>query len=109
VTQPAPNLKNIETKNQQNLKALPDSGTIDFLYAGLQVGAKLEYVLLIGAGHEPKILNRVKQAGPIKGKIDIGKGGLFGAGELKVSGCTDGRDQFKKIIGHFSKKKVTFR
>ncbi|MDP9093164.1 MAG: hypothetical protein M3N95_09550 [Actinomycetota bacterium] len=111
MTQPQPNLRAIETKNQQNLKALPNNNKIDYMFAVLAGGGHTDYVLLIGKGHDPAITKRVAAAGPQKGTIDIGKGGLVSAGELTVTGVHGATEQanFKKLIAAFSKKKVIFR
>lgn len=112
MTQPAPNLKAVQTKNQQNLKALPDGGKIAFVFGAVGgPGGHLDYVLLIGSGHDAKLATRVQAGGPLHGTIDIGKGGMLGPGELTVTGVSGSTDKntFKNIIAGFSKKKVTFR
>lgn len=105
----------VQKKNRDNLKALGNKSTINFQFAGVTFlgGAagppRTEPILLIGDGHKAPIVRAVMSAHPMHGTIDIGKGGLMGAGSLTVSGVR-GSDQqtFKRIIAEFSKKKVVF-
>ena len=106
----AQHLKAVETKNQSNLKLTSDKGGIAYEAAILAIGGKQELVLLIGAGHGRDVTTAVKAAGPIHGSIDVGKGGLLGPGELTVRGMDSHyRDHTKRLLGAFSKKKVTFK
>jgi hypothetical protein len=105
----------VQKKNRDNLKALGNKSTINFQMAGVTFlgGAagppKHENVLLIGDGHKAPIVRLVMSSHPAHGTVDIGKGGLTGAGSLTVSGVASGDQQaFKRVIAEFSKKKVIF-
>jgi hypothetical protein len=106
----AQHLKSIQVKNQANLKLTSDKGGIAYEAAIIQIGGKQELVLLIGAGHSREAMVAVKGAGPIHGSIDVGKGGLLASGELTVKGMTSNyQAHTKRLLGAFSKKKVTFK
>lgn len=90
--------------NAANLKKLENGGRIDYLFTmdGRQA------LLLIGKGHDPKLMQAVSKAKHFSGTIEIKKGGLTNAGDLTVTGCSGRRSEFETYVKTFSKKKVVY-
>jgi hypothetical protein len=104
MTQPAPNFKAIETKNQTNLKAVKSGSKIRYMFSML--GNKP--LLLIGAGHDPKTVKSISDAQHHEGEIEVLREKIVGKGELKVTGCKNRRSEFDGAIAQISKKKVLY-
>jgi hypothetical protein len=103
---PQVNFRAIEAKNQTNLKALQNKGSIDYMFTML--GS--QPLLLIGPGHDAAVTQAVRDAQHHHGTITIKKGeALSGPGELTVTGMANRRAEFQSAIARFSKKKVVYR
>ena len=94
----------IQKKNQANLKAVDNGGTVTYLYTGVGRDA----VILIGAGHDSELVKRVKKSRPYSGEIMVTKGTITNPGQLKVTGCKSNRSEFETALAKFTKKKVVY-
>jgi hypothetical protein len=101
---PTINFKAIETKNEENLKKVKSGAKIKYMYS-LAGGKPL---VLIGAGHDPKITKELTDSNPYSGEIEVLRETIVGKGELKVTGCKANRSQFDQAMAKITKKKVTY-
>ncbi len=87
--------------NKSNVKATKDGATVDYI--------ALKQIVLIGNGHDNRLVDAIKKVKHCKGKITVDKGSILDKGELKVTGVSSNRREFEDAIKLFSKKKVTYQ
>ncbi len=95
-------LARIAQLNEENVKATGDDESVSFV-AG-------NGLVLVGGGHD---FGYVRYAGSdpdtCQGSITVSKAGVFGAGMLEVSGCSNGQQAaVRAMLESFSNKTVEF-
>ena len=90
----------ITRQNKQNLDATKDGGKVRFLH--------LADLILIGDGHDPAAVKRVKENRYTSAEITVTKGKGLDPGTLTVSGARVGSWQLEQEVRKFSKKKIVW-